>query len=1482
MSLEKHTINVSTSIEEETSSSTMVDGTFRTKLDELKGAVAETSHNCQYPNTSGFDKDNAANARKRKFETTSKLQTRNATAITLMNGLESRSLDEEVVRKPSTDAVNLEGVNRQSLLATQNEQTRPTLKQMAFEISYPMKEHFVTALPHKEQDNTQTSTRPQNFLRTSSRDDAAVNGSDREHVVSLSHNEISQNNEQDTHQKQYQKILLNQQQENHPQQMPQPKQPEGWRVKLYRLNIDGTWDDCGTGRIVCLYRTKQQSKKNLNEDEIGDIDQWLYKQTGEATLCVHAEIAGGPEAPNGEQPFEQPPHHVLLRTRILLQHDTYQRQGDNIITWCEPYYSLHHSSSNDGNTTRKNMSNTTNGCIGVDLALSFQDNSGCLDIWRQILQVQERARSLIHEQQQLHLRQESGHSESTTSVEDVAAQAAAEHHASLQQEHEKSLLWNKQQHHIYGRRAIADEMHGIQENDENQVSYIMGHTFNNMITSSAEGAHTRLAENGQHVMHSQHHFMSQQHQQWQLPNIPTLENLEEVADVITSLQPIAQLRENLVAWLINNDCIYIKELLKLFPIAEEAKDVAKLATLATCVKSVLLLNDPSVLEWMVRDSIIFEQVCSCLEYDPDLREKANHRWFIRERAKFRTVLSMDDPELISSIHRSFRISYLRDTLLRPTMDESSLSTLSSLLTFTHNDVIKGVAMSGGNPVDPNKHSPHQNVGNGIQENIDYNQEGSPLKGSYMVRIIRMLGVEIHALTAMNWKKMEAMAVASKLRRKEEIEVYASLVAEKDSVNANGLERYMERNDASAKIETDPWIVIPNKEEAHNATTWKQYLAPQDGSLESRCLRRSGCISFLRELFNMVRLSLQQCDRDDFFTALCTMEIDFGRSFENCYQVGYASSSTAGSSNVNDFREISDNVSQTSQDVEVGSVASTVQSSECRLDLNDKTDQTSIADSNSPALKDLTTLHASSSLLSILGNVLADPKVDISEKSSILEIVSGIAMHDPSLIRHHCIENHRECSKRDNQTEPPLTSGRPEPNEKKHLIYFCPPDDLLAALLFLLASETDAGILLQVSEILRIILDNDIVAEHGGNGPMSPSATMSASLFADDDVDDGYPTEKQINSMQQLHDQHHLNPLTAQQHITEQKQFLTIFYDRYVDWLVAPFHFTCLYPSCLIPDRFFSHPSESPLLQKYVAAVQKCKGIPSDDPFLKDIRYDATRNSFTIELIAFCVRTHSLMKFFLLKSRVVGTILSELRPKPSGTGDRCLKLSALRLLRSILSMKDELYNRHIVQHNLFEPVFETYRTNPVSDNLISSAIVEICHFVHEEKDKMKLVLEHIVTKHLLSTKSIGGIPSLEAVASPYVSTLTNLRKAYEEMSISENLTTKVNERVSSGKSPSNNIDQSSSEYKNRGSSSDGLKINAPALLLAQPERKLSGKAFEDQRKFREADDEESYFDSDDDIAETMETTTAESLYASAGEAREETVPTLSIFSAVERS
>ena len=190
---------------------------------------------------------------------------------------------------------------------------------------------------------------------------------------------------------------------------------EGWRVKLYRLNTDGSWDDCGTGRIRVEYPPK-------------DVFQ-------EPMLHMQSETGG----------------HVLLRTRILVR-DAYQRQGDNIITWCEPFFSSRSA---------------------VDLALSFQDNAGCLDIWHRITSTQQQ------------------------NVQDMAHAVALAHHVELQR---------RQQQHMW--EHVASEVHNSLQEKTEQVAVSM--------------AAAAAAAYAPHVQ--------------PLPNPPSLDNLEEIADIIAAGQ----------------------------------------------------------------------------------------------------------------------------------------------------------------------------------------------------------------------------------------------------------------------------------------------------------------------------------------------------------------------------------------------------------------------------------------------------------------------------------------------------------------------------------------------------------------------------------------------------------------------------------------------------------------------------------------------------------------------------------------------------------------------------------------------------------------------------------------------------------------------------------------------------------------------------------------------------------------------------------
>jgi len=185
---------------------------------------------------------------------------------------------------------------------------------------------------------------------------------------------------------------------------------------------------------------------------------------------------------------------------------------------------------------------------------------------------------------------------------------------------------------------------------------------------------------------------------------------------------------------------------------------------------------------------------------------------------------------------------LRDTLLRPTMDESCLSTLASLLTFTHTNVIKGVICAPPNPTTKESFT-----------SMDHSQDDSTddtrfAPNSYLVRILRLLGTEIKMIRQIEWD------------------------IDDNECNAENIETVSDQSqnsrDDDRRLGTKPGTSL---------APWEQHPAPQDDSLESRKCRRRDCVSFLRELFVMVRTSLQQSDKDDFYAMIVLLDVYLGDS-----------------------------------------------------------------------------------------------------------------------------------------------------------------------------------------------------------------------------------------------------------------------------------------------------------------------------------------------------------------------------------------------------------------------------------------------------------------------------------------------------------------------------------------------------------------------------------------------------------------------------
>ncbi|KAH1096568.1 hypothetical protein J1N35_013489 [Gossypium stocksii] len=96
------------------------------------------------------------------------------------------------------------------------------------------------------------------------------------------------------------------------------------RVKVYRLNEDGKWDDQGTGHVTVDYLERSE-----------ELALYVFDEEDNETLLVHR----------------------------ICPDDIYRKQEDTIISWRDSEYS-------------------------TELALSFQENTGCSYIWDHICNVQ--------------------------------------------------------------------------------------------------------------------------------------------------------------------------------------------------------------------------------------------------------------------------------------------------------------------------------------------------------------------------------------------------------------------------------------------------------------------------------------------------------------------------------------------------------------------------------------------------------------------------------------------------------------------------------------------------------------------------------------------------------------------------------------------------------------------------------------------------------------------------------------------------------------------------------------------------------------------------------------------------------------------------------------------------------------------------------------------------------------------------------------
>ncbi|KAJ8539795.1 hypothetical protein K7X08_014047 [Anisodus acutangulus] len=284
------------------------------------------------------------------------------------------------------------------------------------------------------------------------------------------------------------------------------------RVKVYRLSDDGKWDDQGTGHVNVDYIERSE--------ELG-------------LLVVDEED-----------------HETLLLHRISAD-DIYRKQEDTIISWRDPEYS-------------------------TELALSFQEMTGCSYIWDHICSVQR-------------------------------------------------------------------NMHFSSLNNE---------TFHSVNSDLRE-----------------------------LPPVE-LSTLPLILKTVVESGIGDQLR---VTELIVQDQDFFHKLMDLFRISEDLENIENLHIIYKIVKGIIMLNSPQIFEKIFGDELIID-IIGCLEYDPDAPH-VHHRNFLKEHVVFKEAISIKDPIVLSKIHQTYRVGYLKDVILPRVLDDPTVANLNSIINSNNADVV---------------------------------------------------------------------------------------------------------------------------------------------------------------------------------------------------------------------------------------------------------------------------------------------------------------------------------------------------------------------------------------------------------------------------------------------------------------------------------------------------------------------------------------------------------------------------------------------------------------------------------------------------------------------------------------------------------------------------------------------------------------------------------------------------------------------------
>jgi protein phosphatase-4 regulatory subunit 3 len=130
--------------------------------------------------------------------------------------------------------------------------------------------------------------------------------------------------------------------------------------------------------------------------------------------------------------------------------------------------------------------------------------------------------------------------------------------------------------------------------------------------------------------------------------------------------------------MLKNQGAFFQKLIDVFDDCENRKDIDGLHMMFNIVKEIISVNNYQILEIILGDQL-FMKIFGCLEYDPDVPQSKDHRTSLRKNVVFVEDIPIKNPLVLSKIHQTYRIDFLKDVVLTDVLDVATSAFLDSVI-----------------------------------------------------------------------------------------------------------------------------------------------------------------------------------------------------------------------------------------------------------------------------------------------------------------------------------------------------------------------------------------------------------------------------------------------------------------------------------------------------------------------------------------------------------------------------------------------------------------------------------------------------------------------------------------------------------------------------------------------------------------------------------------------------------------------------------